>query len=104
MPGRKDEAVAVRPVGVGGVEFHEALIEGEGDRGEGHRRAGVARVGLLDRVHGQCADRIDAQLVQSGDFFAHAAILEEMAGSVSSGTDHRNLSLPASRLTPYFLI
>ncbi len=58
------EAVAVRPDGVAGVEAEEALPQAVRDRGHGHRRAGVARVGRLDRVHGQAANGVDGGLLQ----------------------------------------
>jgi len=60
---REDEAVAVRPDRVGGVEAEEALPERVGDGGHRHRRSGMARVRLLDRVDRQRANRVDAELV-----------------------------------------
>ena len=63
VPGREHEAVAVGPDRVGGVEAQEALPERVGDRRQRHRRPGMARVGLLDRVDRQRADRVDAELV-----------------------------------------
>ncbi len=63
VAGGEDEAVAVGPDRVGGVEAQEALPERVGDRGHRHRRPRVPRVGLLDRVDRQRADRVDAELV-----------------------------------------
>ena len=60
------EAVAVRPDRVLRVEAHEPLPQGVRDRGDAHRRARVARVRLLDRVHAKSADRVDGQRVQVG--------------------------------------
>ncbi len=59
----KDEAVAVRPDRVLGVEAQELLPEGVGERRQRHRRPRVARVRLLDRVYGQRPDRVDAEAV-----------------------------------------
>ena len=47
-----------------GVVPHDARVEDVRERRERHRRAGVARVRLLDRVHRQGADRVDAELVE----------------------------------------
>ena len=58
VAGRQDEAVAVRPSGVGGVEFQKLREQHGGDIGRAHRQAGVAGFGLFDGVHRQRADRI----------------------------------------------
>jgi hypothetical protein len=58
---REDEAVAVGPARVVGVESQDVAPQGVADRGQAHGRAGVAGGGGLDGVHGQGADRIDAQ-------------------------------------------
>ena len=58
MAGREHEAVAVRPVRLGGVEFQELREQHGGDVGRAHRQAGVAGIGLLDGIHGEPADRI----------------------------------------------
>ena len=63
VPGRQHEAVAVRPDRIGGVEAQEALPQRVGDGGHRHRRPGVARVRLLDRVDRQRPDRVDAERV-----------------------------------------
>jgi hypothetical protein len=55
---REDEAVAVDPVRVGGVEPHEVLEQDGGDVGHAHGRAGMPALGLLHGVHGQEADAI----------------------------------------------
>ena len=65
MPRREDEPVAVGPLrvtwAVPQVPCPEHVREGrERDRG-----ARVPRIGRLDRVHGQSADRIDAEAVES---------------------------------------
>ena len=60
----EDEAVAARPVGILRVVLHHPRVEQVGDRGQRHRRPGVAGVRLLDGVHRQGADGVHAQLVQ----------------------------------------
>ena len=58
VAGRQDEAVAVRPFRVGGVEFQELRKQHGGDVGRAHRQAGMAGFRLLDSIHRQRADRI----------------------------------------------
>ncbi len=60
---RQHEAIAIWPNRVVGIEAQKLLPDRVAQRRQRHRRAGVARVGLLDRVHRQGADRIDAPLV-----------------------------------------
>ena len=64
VAGREHEAIAVRPAGVPRVVTEEAGPERVRHRGGAHRRAGVARVGLLHAVDGEGADGIDAELVE----------------------------------------
>jgi hypothetical protein len=52
------EAVAVEPLRIGRVVLQVAVPQGDGDVRHAHGRAGVARVGLLHRVHGQRPDRV----------------------------------------------
>ena len=54
----QDEAVAPRPVGIARVVAHHPRVEHVGERGKPHRSTRVARVRLLDGVHGQRADRV----------------------------------------------
>ena len=58
VAGRQDEAVAVGPVRVFRIEFQEAREQDRGKVGAAHRQAGMARIGLLDGVHGKEADRV----------------------------------------------
>ena len=58
VAGRKDEAVAIRPVAVRGIEFHHLGEEHGGDIGAAHGQAGVTGIGFFDRVHGKGPDRI----------------------------------------------
>jgi hypothetical protein len=59
VPGREDEAVAVRPVAVGGVVRHDPREEHVRERRQRHRRPGVPRVRALDGVHREPAHHID---------------------------------------------
>ena len=81
MAGRKHEAVAVGPVRVGGVEFQEAGEQHRGDVGHAHGQARVARIGLLDRIHGEEADRIGHAIV----VFTFAHRLSPAAGCAGLG-------------------
>lgn len=63
MPGREHKAVAVGPTRVGGIVAKVPSVEGVGEGGECHWRAGVPRFGLLDRVHSQGAGGVDGQLL-----------------------------------------
>ena len=63
---RQHEAIAVGPDGVVRVEAEMPLPEGVGHRGHGHGGPRVAGVGLLDGVHGQRPDGVDAELIDVG--------------------------------------
>ena len=63
VPGGEHEAVAVGPVGVGGIELQEAGEQHGGHVGHAHGHAGMAGIGLLHRVHGQRADGVGHVLV-----------------------------------------
>ena len=65
VPGREHEPIAVRPDRVLRVEAQEALPQAVDDWRHRHRRARVAGIGLLDGVHRQGPDRVDAELVES---------------------------------------
>ena len=60
----EDEAVPIGPDGIGGVEAEHPLPEGVGDGGDPHRRAGVARVGPLDRVHAEPTNGVDREDIE----------------------------------------
>ena len=62
----EDEAVAVGPERLLGVEFQVSREQHRGDVGSTHRQSGMARIGLLDGIHGKEADRIGHPVV----FFA----------------------------------
>ena len=65
MTVREDEPVAVRPDRILGIETHHAVPERVDQRRKGHRRSGMSRLGLLDGINRERADRIDRQLIQS---------------------------------------
>ncbi len=58
VTGGEHEAVAVRPCRIAGVEFQELREQDRGDIRGTHRQAGVARLRLLDGIHGERANRI----------------------------------------------
>src|SRR5262245_47177893 len=62
----QDEAVAVRPDRIGGVEAQIALPQAVRDRRERHRCSRMPGVGGLYGVHCQRADRVDGELVEVG--------------------------------------
>ena len=66
MAGGEDEAVATRPDRIFRIEAQVALPERVGDRGHRHRRSRMSRIGLLHRIDGEGADRIDAQFIVIG--------------------------------------
>ena len=63
MTRRQNEAVAIAPDGMVRVEAQELLPDGVDHRRQRHRRARVARVGGLNSVHAQRANRVDGELV-----------------------------------------
>ena len=69
MARREDKAVAVGPLGVTRVMAHDFVVEKVGKGSVGHGRAGVARIRLLHRVHGERADGVDGKLL-----YIHAVI------------------------------
>ncbi len=58
VTGGKDEAVAVAPGGVGGVEAEVFAKEDGGDVGAAHGEAGVAGLGFFNGIEGEGADRV----------------------------------------------
>ena len=64
VTGRQDKAVAVLPLRIGGGVAQMPRKEHVCERGKRHRRAGVTRFRGLDRIHGECTDGIDGDLVE----------------------------------------
>ena len=60
---RQHEAIAIRPDRMARVEAQKALPQAVDHRRQRHRRAGMAGVGLLHRVHRQRAQGRHAQLI-----------------------------------------
>ena len=106
----KHEAVAIQPGGIGGIIAQKFLPQAIGDRRQSHRRARMARVGLLHGVDGQSSNRVNAQrvqllsrhqnlftgyhaipLLQFGDF--HAARLAHGISSIIRVSDYRKGSI-----------
>jgi len=69
MTDRQDEPISIRPDRIVGIKTQEPLPQAIHHRRHRHRCAGVTRVGLLDRIHRQRADRVDAQFVET--LFSH---------------------------------
>ena len=57
------EAIAVGPDRIVRIEAHDAIPEGVDEGRQRHRRAGMSRLGLLDRINRQRANGVDAQLI-----------------------------------------
>ena len=66
MAAGEHETVAVGPGGIGRVVPEEPRPEHVGGGCQGHRRAGMPRLGRLDGIHGQHPDRVDAAPGQFG--------------------------------------
>ena len=66
VAGREHEAVAVEPLGILGVVPQHLVPEGVGHGGGAHRQARVARIRLVDRIHRQEADAVDAERLDRG--------------------------------------
>jgi hypothetical protein len=64
VAGRQDEAVTVGPFWVGWIVPQDPGVEDVGDRGHRHRQSWVAGARLLDGVHREHPDRVDAQAVE----------------------------------------
>ncbi len=63
VAGRKDEAVAVRPVRLLRIEPQIFGEENRCDVRHAHRHAGVTGIGLLDGIHGKESDRVGHPVV-----------------------------------------
>ena len=63
VTGGEDESVAIRPVRVFGVVLHHLCPQHITGRSQTHGCSRVAGIGLLHRIHGQGADRVDAKII-----------------------------------------
>ena len=64
MAGREHEAIAIEPARIGGIVAEMPGPEHVGEGSERHRSAGVARVRLLNGIHGKDSDRVDAEIFE----------------------------------------
>src|SRR5215471_7461518 len=64
MTVREYEAIAIGPDRVLRIKFEGTIPYRIDQRRERHWRSGVSGVGLLDRIDGKCANRVDAQLIK----------------------------------------
>ena len=80
------ETVAVRPVRVGRVVAHHPAVEHMGQRGECHRGALVAALGVERGVHGEAADEVDRLLVLFRGEHASTLPAGHAGGSKVKGT------------------
>ncbi len=95
MPVRQNDAIAVGPVGCRRVELELVLPEHRGDVGHAHRRAGVPRIGRLNRVHGEPRDSVGAELIDWGQLVGgHAESGDEVSGHIQWIPHDRKGDLP----------
>ncbi len=66
VPVGQHEPIAIGPARIGRVVAQVPLPEGERNLGHSHRHAGVTRVGLLHRIHGQGADGVAQIAIRYG--------------------------------------
>ena len=63
VPIGQHETIAVRPDRIVRIKPQEMLPQRINHRRQGHRRTGVAGIGLLHGIHRQSTDRVDAELI-----------------------------------------
>ena len=66
MAGREHEAVAIGPMRMRRIEFQEFLEQDRGHVGHAHGQAGMARLGLFHRIHGQRANGVGKVALRHG--------------------------------------
>ena len=88
MTGRQHKAVAVGPVGIGGVEFEEVAEQNGRNIRHPHRHAGMAGFGLLDRVHRERAQRIGHRAQIAMARFRQGLRGDAMGGFCRCGSGH----------------
>ncbi len=79
VAGRQHEAVAIGPVRISRIVPQESGPEHVRHRRRSHRESGVTRVGLLHRIDGEEADRVDRDVV--GMLFLHGRFLTRLVMS-----------------------
>ena len=70
MAAGEHEAIAAGPERIVRIVAQHVVPQRVGHRRQGHRRARMARVGRLDGVHRQGADRVDRKLLDAGGSMA----------------------------------
>jgi hypothetical protein len=63
---REHNTIPSRPERISRVMPYVVVVERISERGERHRRAGMSRLGLLDRIHREGANRVDGEQLQIG--------------------------------------
>src|SRR5262249_6093544 len=66
VTGGEQETITVGPDRVLRIEAHHAVPDRVDERRQRHRRAGVPRLGALDRIDRERADGVDRQLIELG--------------------------------------
>lgn len=84
MARREDESVPIGPQGIGRVEPQVVLPELDGQWGEGHDGPGVTRVGPVDRIDREGANRVGREFLEPQRFLDG---LLRHAGIVRKGTE-----------------
>ena len=86
VAGRQDETIAVEPHRIARIVPHfpaEYVCDG----GQGHRRAGVTRVGLLYGIDGEGPDRLDGELFD-GHFLEGNHVMNLLGPGLGCGGIH----------------
>jgi hypothetical protein len=79
-PARQHEAIPPRPERLLRIVGEKLVPDRVSHRGEGHGRAGVAGIGLLNGVHRQGADGVDGKQIEAGSVVGHGEIAVNQAG------------------------
>ncbi len=104
VAGRQYEPVAIRPVRVGGIVFQELREQYRGDVRHAHRHAGMTRLGLLDRIHGQGADGVRHVALRDGADGAGCGSLGDTHSVCLASVDGRRKALTRySKMRPHNL-
>ena len=74
MAGREHEAVTIGPSRVGRVESQKAREQHGGDIGRPHRKSGMARFRLLDRIHRERPNGVRHPVVRPARRDLHARV------------------------------
>ncbi len=89
VPVRQDEAVPIAPCRVFRIDGEVLGPQDHGDVCHAHRHAGVSRVRLLDRVHGQGANRVRCPLFDRSRHPTSSPGRVPPPGSLDAGSNSR---------------